>query len=153
MKLENLRRKNFAPEDFFKSDTAKRLGINNLNLDHSILVCLFSTADLMQEIRDLLGKPIIITSAYRCPELNKAVGSKPSSQHLQGLACDFICPEFGTPEQIVKKIKEAKILVDQCFNENSWVHVSRVLQKDKNRNMIGNYLINPKTKIREFKII
>jgi len=152
---ENLDRPNFNHKEFFVSDTAKRLGIKNyppLSQELAVLPCLMSTADMMQEIRDLLGKPIKINSAYRCLELNRAVGSSDSSQHLQGLACDFVCPGFGTPEEIVKFLHSKGFIVDQCFNEGSWVHISKLLHKDaKNRMMYGYYLPDPITKKRKFK--
>ena len=141
--IESLKRPHFNPEEFFVSETAERLGLKNQPSpanSASVLPCLMSTADLMEEIRVLLGKSIRINSAYRRLEVNRAVGSKDNSQHLQGLACDFVCPDFGTPEEIVKFLHDKKVLVDQCFNEGSWVHVSRTLNADKNRKMYGFYL-------------
>lgn len=140
--MNKLRRTNFAPEEFFVSDTAERLGIVNYppkDQEETILEALMTNADMMQEIRDILGFPIKINSAYRCPELNKAVGSKTTSDHPKGFATDFECPEFGTPEEIVKKLHEEGVIVDQCFNEGSWVHASRRFAK--NRMMYGNYLL------------
>lgn len=151
---ENLKRANFAPEEFFVSEKANELGIKNYpsaGQEIGILTCLMSTADMMQEIRNLLGKSIKINSAYRCKPVNEAVGSSDSSQHLQGLACDFICPDFGTPEKIVRLLHEKKILADQCFCEGTWVHISRTLQKEKNRKMFGFYLPDPATGKRKFK--
>lgn len=144
LKKEDLRRKNFSPHEFFVSDTARKLGINNYPEDEAaILPCLMSTANMMQEIRDLLKKPIKINSAYRCPILNKAVGSSDKSQHLQGLACDFVSPDFGTPEEIIKFLHANNFIADQCFCEGSWVHISRLPQKTaKNRMMFGYYLPN-----------
>ena len=149
---ESLRRNNFSPEEFFVSDTVYRIN-HDANPDNdfqnypdpkdelSVLPCLMSTADMMQEIRELLGKSIKINSAYRCPTLNTMVGSNSRSQHLQGLACDFICPSFGTAEKIVKFLHSKGFKVDQCFNEGSWVHISRLLHADaKNRMMYGYYL-------------
>jgi zinc D-Ala-D-Ala carboxypeptidase len=153
---QSLKRNNFTPEEFFISSTADKMGIKNdipKGLDQSVLPCLMSTADMMQELRDLLNYPIKINSAYRCKALNDAVGSKDTSQHLQGLACDFVCPKFGTPEEIVKFLCDNDFLVDQCFNEGSWVHISRKIVVKPNRMMYGFYLLNPKTGKREFKSI
>lgn len=151
---ENLDRPNFKWEEFFVSDTAERLRIVNYPSpaqELTILTSLMSTADMMQEIRDLLKKPIIINSAYRCLELNRVLNSSDSSQHVQGLACDFICPGFGTPEEIVKFLHSKGFIVDQCFNEGSWVHISKLLHKDaKNRMMYGYYLYDKKLKNRIF---
>ena len=132
--MEQLRRKNFAPEEFWHSNTAKRLGINNTPpvelLENGLIL-----ADKMQEVRDLLDKPIKINSAYRSPKINKMVGSKPTSQHLKFQACDFVS-SFGTPEEIVKFLKENKVEVDQCLIEfGSWVHLS--IKKNGNRNQFA----------------
>ena len=132
---ENLRRKNFDPDEFFVSTTALINNIINYPgewKEQAILHCLMSTADAAQEIRNLLfaewscrvnpdGQKFVmkINSGYRNEEVNKLVGSRPNSQHLQGLAIDFICPAFGTPEQIVKFLHSKKFLADQCFIENS----------------------------------
>ena len=144
----SLKRPNFNPDEFFVSEKAKILGVENYppqNEEIAILTALMSTADLMQEIRGLFGKPITINSAYRSKIVNDAVGSKDSSQHRQGLACDFTCSQFGTPEDIVRFLFDKKIIVDQCFNEGSWVHISRclpnqVMTKNPNRMMFGFYL-------------
>lgn len=154
MNYENLRRKNFEPEEFFRSDTARKLGISNYptkEIEHAVIPCLMSTADMMQEIRDLLGHSININSAYRCKIVNDAVGSSDTSQHLQGMAVDFTCSGFGTPEKIMKFLFSKKFLVDQCFSENSWLHISRNIVKDRNRMMYGYYLPDKKTGKRKFK--
>lgn len=144
MTKESLRRKNFAPEEFFVSETAKKLDITNyppLSEELTILPRLMSTADMMQELRDLLEYPITINSAYRCKILNDAVGSSDRSQHLMGLACDFVCPKFGTPAEVVRFLKSNGFIVDQCFNEGTWIHISRLHKtSDKNRMMYGYYL-------------
>jgi len=130
---ECLKRKNFEPEDFFASPTAKKLNINNTTANVNILTSLMAVADKIQEIRDLLGHPIKINSAYRCPSLNLAVGSKPTSQHQKGEAIDFVCPAFGTPAKIVLKLKESGVVVDQCLEESTWVHLSIKLTDNRNQ--------------------
>lgn len=130
---ESLKRKNFEPEDFFASPTAKKLNINNSTTNVNILTSLMAVADKIQEIRDLLGHPIKVNSAYRCSSLNLAVKSKPTSQHVLGEAIDFVCPAFGTPAQVVEKIKQSKIVVDQCIEESTWVHLSIKLTGNRNQ--------------------
>ena len=78
----------------------------------------------MEEVRELLQVPIQVTSGYRSPVLNRTIGGSPSSAHVQGFACDFIAPKFGTSLAIVTTIKESGILVDQCIMEGSWTHIS-----------------------------
>ena len=139
--MELLDRKNFKHEDFFVSQTAIRLGINNHTTDPIILKNLSIVANKIQEIRDLLKFPIIINSSYRCLDLNKSVGSKNTSQHLKGQAIDFICPKFGTPKEIFLALKTNNIVVDQCLLENTWIHLS--IKESDNRNQFAK-LINGK---------
>lgn len=162
---ENLRRKNFEPNEFFKSNTAYRLNndsnpsndINNYpdkSIELSILPCLMSTADLMQQVRDLLNAPVDLHCAYRCPKLNELVKGAKNSQHMQGLAADFTAPKFGSPEKIVRFLKDKGVVVDQCFIEDTWVHISKLLHKDaSNRMMYGFYLFDKKANKRVFKAI
>lgn len=131
---DSLVRKNFKPDEFFKTST----GIANDTSDVNILSCLMVVADKIQEVRDLLDKPINITSAYRCLEVNRAIGSKDNSQHIQGQAVDFQCKDFGGPEKIVNFLKEKNIEVDQCLVEKNWVHLS--IKHNKNRNQFGKLI-------------
>ena len=116
---------NFALSEFTESQTAARLGLDN-DPPAELYETLKATARCMEDIRDLLGgKPVLVSSAYRSPEVNKAVGGSANSQHTKGEAVDFTCPKFGTPREIVQKIKESPLLFDQCILEFSrWVHIS-----------------------------
>lgn len=92
-----------------------------------IVPVLMKTAMGMERVRACLGdKPITISSWYRCPELNKAVGSDPTSQHIKGEAVDFICPSYGSPLNVVRKLAENQILIrfDQLILEHTWIHIS-----------------------------
>jgi zinc D-Ala-D-Ala carboxypeptidase len=145
MKMINiscLKRPNFIPDEFIYSNTALKLGVDNNIYDQKILDNLMIVADKIQEVRNLLGKSIKISSAYRCIDLNRAVGSLDSSQHLKGQAIDFTCPEFGNPEKIVRFLKEKKIVVDQVLMEGSWIHLS--IKKNKNRNEFASFLPDKK---------
>jgi len=78
----------------------------------------------MEGVRTLLGAPIIISSGYRSPEVNKAVGGAKNSQHTKGEAVDFICPGYGSPLKICKAIAASGIKFDQLIQEGTWVHIS-----------------------------
>lgn len=79
----------------------------------------------MEVVRDLLQAPVAVNSAYRCPELNKAVGGSPKSQHMKGEAVDFTAKAFGTPAQIVNAIRNSALQFDQLILEyDRWVHIS-----------------------------
>jgi zinc D-Ala-D-Ala carboxypeptidase len=116
----------FELSEFTVSETAVRQGINNTP-SAEIIEMLKKTAELMEQVRTLLGnKPIIITSGYRSLALNRAIGSSDTSQHVQGQAADFTCPGFGSPIQVCKAIDSAAgIPYDQLIHEfDSWTHIS-----------------------------
>lgn len=83
--------KNFRLEEFFVSDTADKLGIDNRPVYYDYVVHNLSLLCryVLQPIRDKFGVPMVITSGYRCERLNEAVGGSPTSDHQDGLACDF----------------------------------------------------------------
>lgn len=115
----------FSVEEAIASQTAARLGIDN-DPPLDVVQNMKRAALGMELVRqELNSNAIKVSSWYRCPALNKAVGSKPTSAHVKGFAIDFTCPTFGTPEQIVKKLLTSKIEFDQCIYEyGSWVHIS-----------------------------
>lgn len=117
--------KNFTLSELTHSQTAARLGIDN-KVPAYVMPALQRTAEGLEQVRDLLGgKPIIVSSGYRSPSLNKAIGSKSTSQHTTGQAVDFTCPAFGTPREIVAALVDSGIQYDQCLLEfSAWVHLS-----------------------------
>ena len=82
-------------------------------------------AEFLEKVKKVLGgKPIIVNSAFRSAEVNRAVGSSDKSQHRHGCACDFRVPGM-TPDEVVKAILASDLTFDQCIREfNSWVHIS-----------------------------
>jgi len=107
-----------------RSDTARRRGIDN-QPPLALIPNLRLLARGLDEVRRLLGHRLRISSGYRCPELNAAVGGARTSQHCEGLAADFECPAFGTPLEIVAAIQRSPVVFDQCILEfGRWVHVS-----------------------------
>jgi hypothetical protein len=80
-------------------------------------------ANFLEDVRALLGKPILIDSAFRSPEVNHAVGSTSVSQHLKGCAADIRVPGM-TPAEVVEAIYEAKLPYDQLILELGWTHIS-----------------------------
>lgn len=88
-------------------------------------------AEALESIRTLLGgKPLIINSCYRSKEVNKAVGSKETSKHREGLAADFICPAYGSPLAICERIIKSDLNYDQIILEfynpttgGGWIHL------------------------------
>ena len=118
----------FTLEEFTDSQTAARKGINNTpSASSQERKNLQRAADVMELVRTILGgKPILISSGYRSPKVNKEVGGSKSSAHMSGLAVDFSCPGFGTPLAICKALEPhmRELEVDQLIHEyDAWVHL------------------------------
>lgn len=113
----------FTLEEMVLSQTATRFAIDNTP-SPEIIKNLRSTCMQAEAVRALLDHPMLISSGYRCPMLNRHLGGVPTSAHLQGWAMDFICPSAGTPSQIVTFIHNSLITLDQCIQEGTWVHLS-----------------------------
>ena len=121
---------NFHMNEFLHSDTAKARGIDNSPAHPTHDSNLVRLAEAMEDVRKILDDAsITITSGYRSPSLNEAVGGAQASAHLEGLACDFTCPDFGKPLEICQKLRpHMEVLgIDQLIFENvggySWVHL------------------------------
>ncbi|MBK7213021.1 MAG: peptidase M15 [Bacteroidales bacterium] len=131
----------FTLHELVASQTATRKGITQQFepgqdiIDNLRFLCI----ELLEKLRELNGnKPIHLSSGYRCPELNKAVGGVSTSQHVSGQAADI---DFGSKQanrEFFDKVKASTIVFDQLINEYdySWVHVS--LKRDHNRMQIVN---------------
>lgn len=115
---------NFALSELIESDTATRLGIDNTP-NPIVVANLYKVAELLEKIRALCGsKPLVVSSGYRSPELNRHIGGSSSSEHCTGSAADFRIPGYGTPLQICRAIVAAKIPFGQLIFEGTWVHIS-----------------------------
>lgn len=117
---------NFTIEELTFSERARAQGIDNTPTPEALENIKALMAGL-EEVRALLGKPMLISSGYRCPELNRAIGGAKKSAHVDGFAADFTCPQFGTPDKVVRAIAASGIKFDQCIFEDMgsrWVHIS-----------------------------
>lgn len=125
---------NFSISELINSDTANKYKINNMP-DINSLDCLQELIYFcLQPIRDKIKKPMLITSGYRCPQVNKLVGGVANSQHTKGQAVDFIIQGM-TIKQVIDFIKTSGVEYDQLINEyNQWVHIS--FCKGKNRRQV-----------------
>jgi zinc D-Ala-D-Ala carboxypeptidase len=113
----------FTLEEFCVSETAARLGLDNAP-SPIVVTRLNEVAELMERVRTLLkDRPVVINSGYRSAEVNQAVGGTVTSAHCLGLACDFICPAFGTPAEVALEIQKSELEFDQLILEYGWVHV------------------------------
>ena len=113
----------FSLEELTVSDIAVRKGLDNTPTEAEI-ANLTRTALLLEQVRELLKKPIIVNSAFRSKAVNDAVGSKDTSQHRIGCAADIKVPGM-TPKQVVQACIDANIPYDQIIEEfSSWTHIS-----------------------------
>lgn len=135
---------NFRLSEFLRSNTAEQLGIDNCHPVASVVANLGHLCrSILQPLRDHHGHPITVTSGYRCPALNRAVGGALRSQHLTGQAADLRIPAFITRDDTGNVVHRQKMDVahdwmafiaghtdfDQLILEHSrggqyWIHVS-----------------------------
>jgi zinc D-Ala-D-Ala carboxypeptidase len=115
----------FSLAEFTTSNTGERLGIDNTPNSAALRANLTRTAQLLERIRELLGAAIIITSGYRCPALNQAVGGAQFSAHVEGLAADIIVPGYGVPYDVCCALAQnmPEFGIDQLIYEHTWCHV------------------------------
>ena len=120
---------NFTLQEFTKSQTAIRKGLDNTPAEAHIENAKELFANVVQKVRDNFGVTII-NSGYRGPDLNYAIGGSNTSQHTRGQAVDIECP--GTPNYDVAKWVEDNLEFDQLILEfytpgipdSGWIHVS-----------------------------
>ena len=115
---------NFSYSEFTDSETATKHKIDNsIKHEHVKNNIKALVINILQPLRDYLGVPININSGYRCLKLNELVGGKPTSQHVNGEACDFTVEDYE-PIEIARLIVELKLPYDQLGVYDSFIHVS-----------------------------
>ena len=113
----------FTLEELTHSEIGERQGIDNTPSEY-VKANLVRLARLLEDVRRVVQRPIMVNSAYRCEAINELVGSKPTSQHCIGCAADIKVPGL-TPNDIVNLVVRSGIEYDQLIREfDSWVHIS-----------------------------
>jgi zinc D-Ala-D-Ala carboxypeptidase len=115
----------FTLAEFLHSDTALAQGIDNTPT-WEVVENLKLLGGVMERIRAAACEPVSITSGYRGPELNRAIGGAEDSAHLYGLACDFVIPGYGSPLEICRKLEPHVVMlgIDQLIWEyGDWIHL------------------------------
>lgn len=117
----------FSFAEFERSETAARLGIDNIvpaTLKGNIEALVDKVLD---PLREAWGKPIMVTSGYRCAALNKAVGGVPTSMHLSGHAADITTGNAVDNRRLYQLAQDLKL---PCFEligkkyDFKWLHIS-----------------------------
>ena len=131
--------KNFVLSEITRSNTAKRLNISNAPDKEHLRNLQIIIRDLIQPMRDALG-PIRITSGYRSPALNRAIGGSSKSQHCKGEALDIQFWKAGKMcnKEIYDWVIKEGVEFDQMINEFdfSWIHIS--FKSNENRRQVLN---------------
>jgi hypothetical protein len=129
----------FTLAEFVRSDVAARRGIDN-RLPAELMPAAFATLEMLERIRAELSRqagrevPLRISSGYRCPPLNLAVGSASTSDHARAQAADWTAPAFGTPLEVCRALAPlvSTLGIGQLINEfpgpaGGWVHTSTAM--------------------------
>lgn len=122
--------KYFTLEEFTKSNTAKKYNIDNSIPDNLSGAAIY-TLTRLDDIRERYGRPIIITSGYRCPLLNKKVGGKSNSQHTKAQAADL---KWDT-ELLTFILQHCRYdqLIEEHSGDTKWIHISFNPEGERNQ--------------------
>lgn len=119
----------FTLNELVKSDTATKKGIDNTPTRFVMRNLTLFVNTLLDDLRSAWGSPLKVTSGYRCPALNKAVGGVENSAHLYGLAVDIVPMngDFNNFVTFVKRWFRKRTDFDQVIEERAggsrWVHI------------------------------
>lgn len=134
----------FELAEFLVSETAARRGISNEPTPEVIENLRQLCQLVLQPLRIKLGRPIVITSGYRSPALNRAVGGSPTSHHMQGHAADLIVPGM-TPLAVCQAAHQLRLPCAQIIHEfGRWAHLAVALS-DERTQLLTAKLVQGKT--------
>lgn len=126
----------FVLGEMLVSATAARKGIRNEPGEAEIRALTELCSNVLEAVREHFGRPVVVTSGYRSPRLNVAVGGSATSQHCRGEAADFTVPGVSNLE--VCRWMERALNYDQLiyeFGEDGWVHVSWSARQRRNQEL------------------
>ena len=131
--------KYFKAAEMLKSETADKNKIQNIP-SVEVQQNIEELLEVLDDLREFYGKPIRITSGFRCAELNRLVGGSPTSAHVIGYAAD-LQPIQGSFEEfkalVIDWLDKSGVKFDQCIIERSkstqWVHFGLYNRKGQQR--------------------
>ena len=138
----------FTLNEFTKSITAERLGIKNEPDYEKVQAMKQLCREVLEPLRQHYGKPIRVTSGYRCPLLNAAVGGVTNSQHLYGEAADLSVPSEAVARDWFQWLAHHTDFDQLLFEHSSrlrnrWLHLSCKWDRKRNRHQaIYNYKVS-----------
>lgn len=118
--------KHFTKEELCFSQTALSRAINNTPSPCAEAMLHRLMDELLDPVRELWGKPLTVTSGYRSPSLNKAVGGAACSQHMRGEAADITAGNPEANHKLFEMLCNSGIEFDQLIDEKGyrWLHIS-----------------------------
>lgn len=137
--------KYFSFNEFERSETAYRHGIDNRMPESARERVAALVDNVLDPLREAWGKPITVTSGYRCPALNRAVGGAATSQHLKGEAADITTGNYVDNARLFQMILDRGLQFDQLIFERgsvktgpAWIHISYKPDGHNRRQIIYN---------------
>lgn len=113
---------NFTYSEFEDSEKAIELGLDNTIPNDTIRWAIrLLVLNTLQPLRNAYGKPLVLNSGYRTPELNKAVKGSKNSQHTKGEAADIRAED---PLLLLQLLQKHKIPFDQVILYDDFIHIS-----------------------------
>ncbi len=132
----------FTLTEFVRSETADRNHIDNTPPVEVVSNLRALCRNVLEPARVAFGAPIYVTSGYRCPALNQAVGGKPTSQHQRGEAADLQVRGIKNLKRLYKIILDHGVFDQLLYETNKagakWIHVSYTSYGNR-RQAIDNY--------------
>lgn len=124
----------FHLSEFVRSQTADAMGISNVPPPEAVRRLHMLCLRVLEPVRQHINCPLIVTSGYRSPRLNQAIGGSPTSSHIDGQAVDIYAACLDAPELkdvILRIVPE----FDQLYlhRKNNFVHVSYRVGNNRNQ--------------------
>lgn len=118
--------KYFSFQEMERSDAAVRYAIDNTIPDSLKNNVARLVDNVLDPLREAWGRPLTVSSGYRCPALNRAVGGSATSHHMKGMAADITTGNKVDNRRLFQLIINLKLPFTQLIDERdfSWVHVS-----------------------------
>lgn len=139
--LKELKSEFFTLQEFIKSSTATRLKIDNTPNAEILRNIEYGVQKVLDPLRRIHKKPIIITSGFRCAKLNKAVGGVQNSWHTKGNAADIHIQDENEAKEIfdiLKTLPSVDTVLFEHSRQSQWIHV----QWDMNKTPRHHYNFN-----------
>ena len=119
--------KYFSFQEFERSDTAYRHGIDNTAPESARRNIAALVDKVLDPLREAWGRPITVTSGYRCPELNRRVGGVSTSMHITGCAADISTGNAVDNRRLYQLVQDLNLPYFELIGKKydfRWLHIS-----------------------------